>query len=330
VAAPGTIFPAPAGGTILFTDPNRKDEMYHQYNFTIQDEFRPGWLAEVGYVGSIGRNLLVLQNIGTGNDQGGPGSREVVLTNISSPNPIVATRYRGHSNYNALQSKLEKRFAKGLSMLTSYTWSKTMEALSFLNAGDSRLEEVISGQDRAHRLALTWLYELPFGRGKSMGANTNALVSHVISGWQFQGIYTYQSGFPINGFGNLLFTGNYEDIALPADQRTLAQWFNTDAGFNKVSAQQLGSNVRTFPMRFDFVRGHEVNNFDLSVIKNATVAPGRMLQFRFESLNALNHALFPSPSGNSLTPTAVQFGSIVSSTQLNYARRTQVTVKFIF
>jgi hypothetical protein len=179
-------------------------------------------------------------------------------------------------------------------------------------------------------LSVSGIYEIPFGRGRRYGSSTHAVTDAVLGGWQLQGIYTYQSGFPVNGFGNLLFTGNYEDIALSADQRTLTRWFNTDAGFNKVTAQQLGSNVRTFPMRFDFVRGHEVNTLDLSTIKNVSFAKGRMLQLRFESLNALNHPLFPSPGGNSLTPTAVQFGSIVSSTQLNYARRTQVTVKFIF
>jgi hypothetical protein len=78
------------------------------------------------------------------------------------------------------------------------------------------------------------------------------------------------------------------------------------------------------------VRGDTVNNVDLSVIKNVTLSKGRMVQLRFEALNALNHPLFPSPGGNSLTPTSAQFGSIVTSTQLNYARRTQATVKFVF
>src|SRR5207249_8344841 len=63
-----------------------------------QYEFRPGWLGEVAYVGSKGRNLLVLQNIGTGNDEGGPGSREV--TGVGA---VIATRYRGKSSYNSLQ-----------------------------------------------------------------------------------------------------------------------------------------------------------------------------------------------------------------------------------
>ncbi|HYV83470.1 MAG TPA: TonB-dependent receptor, partial [Pyrinomonadaceae bacterium] len=95
VQAPGATFPAPTGGSIRFNDPNRKDEMYHQYNLTWQYEFAPNWLAEAAYVGSLGRNLLVLQNIGTGNDQGGPGSREVPI------NSVIAQRYFGKSRYDS-------------------------------------------------------------------------------------------------------------------------------------------------------------------------------------------------------------------------------------
>src|SRR5262249_48389820 len=117
VQAPGASFPAPAGSSIRFNDPNRKDEMYHQYNLTLQYEFMPSWMAEAAYVGSLGRNLLTLQNIGTGNDQGGPGSRQVLS------NTIIAQRYNASSRYDALQTKLEKRFSKGLSILSSYTWA---------------------------------------------------------------------------------------------------------------------------------------------------------------------------------------------------------------
>ena len=64
--------------------------MYHQYNLTAQYEFAPDWLAEVAYVGSAGRNLLTLTNIGTGNDEGGPGSREV--TGIGASNSYALHR----------------------------------------------------------------------------------------------------------------------------------------------------------------------------------------------------------------------------------------------
>lgn len=163
------------------------------------------------------------------------------------------------------------------------------------------------------------------GRGRRFGTDVNGVVSAFISGWQFSGIYTYQSGFPI-GFGNIIFTGDLNDIPLSGSEQTIARWFNTDAGFNKVSAQQLGSNVRTFPLRLENVRTDNVSNVDLSLIKNTEVA-GRTIELRFDSLNAFNHPYFPGPQTN---PTAATFGTISASTQNNYARRTQVSLKFLF
>ena len=223
-----------------------------------------------------------------------------------------------------------KRFSRGYTLGLNYTYSRFEEAFEFLNGADPAPTRMISNQDVPHRLSVSGIYEVPIGRGRRYASSMNPALDIIAGGWQLSGIYTYQTGFPVGNFGNLLFTGNYDDIALPGDERTVARWFNTDAGFNKVSAQQLGSNVRTFPMRFDNVRTDNVNNVDLSVIKNATLGGGRTLQFRFDSLNAFNHPLFPGLGGNSLSPTSVQFGAIVASTQQNYARRTQVTVKFLF
>src|SRR2546426_925357 len=154
---------------------------------------------------------------------------------------VSVTQNVGYSWYHSLQVRLEKRFSKGLNASMSYTWSKTMEALSYLNAPELGLEEVISSQDRTHRLAVTWLYELPFGRGKRMGAGANTVVSKFISGWQVQGIYTAQSGAAL-GFGNAIFVGDLKNIPLPKDHRTVDRWFNIDAGFERNSARQLGSH----------------------------------------------------------------------------------------
>jgi hypothetical protein len=167
--------------------------------------------------------------------------------------------------------------------------------------------------------------ELPFGRGRRFAANTSRAVDALIGGWQVGVIYAYQSGTPLT-WGNVLFTGDVDDIDLPSSERSLARWFNTDAGFNRVNAQQLASNVRTFPLRLDNVRRQEINNVDLSIIKNTAI--GRTtLQFRAEALNAFNHPYFPLPN---VTPTAPTFGLISGSTQDNYPRRVQVMVKFLF
>ena len=84
--------------------------------------------------------------------------------------------------------------------------------------------------------------------------------------------------------------------------------------------------MRTFPLRLENVRTDNVNNVDLSLIKNTQMG-GKTIELRFDSLNAFNHPYFPGPN---TTPTAVTFGTISASTQHNYARRTQVSVKFLF
>src|SRR6185295_10916372 len=135
---------------------------------------------EIAYVGSKGRNLLVLQNIGTGNDEGGPGSREVVLTTISETKAITATRYRGKSSYDSLQSKLEKRFAKGLSILSTYTWAHGIDdspggicsnGASARDCGPDNplrpeLERGNSDTDVRHRFTFANVYDLPLGRSR--------------------------------------------------------------------------------------------------------------------------------------------------------------------
>jgi hypothetical protein len=79
-----------------------------------------------------------------------------------------------------------------------------------------------------------------------------------------------------------------------------------------------------------FLRGDNFNNVDLSVIKNTTITEGKLFQFKVELINAFNHPLFPNPTGSALNPTNATFGQVVSSTQNNFPRRIQISLKFIF
>jgi hypothetical protein len=219
---------------------------------------------------------------------------------------------------------MERRFSAGLSSTLSYTWSKTMEAVSFLNSVDPMPEEVISSQDRTHRLAVTWLYELPFGRGKLLAGPSNTVASTLLSGWQVQGIYTAQSGAAL-GFGNAIFVGNLHDIPLPKNQRTVNRWFNTDAGFERSNQRQLASNIRRFPSRFSGVRADGPNNWDLSLLKNTRLTEGTQLQFRAEAINALNHPQFTAPN---TTPTSTAFGTVTG--EFAWPRVIQFGLKVLF
>jgi hypothetical protein len=150
------------------------------------------------------------------------------------------------------------------------------------------------------------------------------VLDKIIGGWQISGIYQYQTGTPIGNFGNLILVGSPDDIAI--SDPSLNRWFNVDV-FNRVSNQQLVSNVRTFPMRFASLRRDNINNVDLSLIKNTSVTRRATLQLRLEALNAFNHPLFPQPN---ITPTQTAFGTIVASTQENYSRRVQAMAKVLF
>jgi hypothetical protein len=265
--------------------------------------------------------------------------------------------------------RISRRFSKGYTVDASYTYSKFMQATELLNQDDLRPTEVVSDLDFPHRFTMSAIYELPFGAGRRFLFKTNPIVSKVISGWQVQGAYAYQSGAPLS-WGNIVFVGNLKDINL--NKKTVEKYFNnsgfvalrdasktgtpvvtdsngqpvwvdfgdpcktnpscakplaTPTGFNRDLAFQLDRNVRTFPLRFDFLRGLSANNVDLSLIKNTTIKETVKLQLRFEATNAFNHPLFAAPN---TTPTAATFGQIVSSNQANYPRRVQLGIKLLF
>jgi hypothetical protein len=231
---------------------------------------------------------------------------------------------QGYSWYHSMQTRFEKRFSSGLTSTWSYTWSKLMQATTYLNPADPMPEEVISDQDRTHRLAVTWLYELPFGQGKRLGAGATPGLSKVISGWQVQGIYTAQSGAPLN-FGNVLFLGDIKSVNLPDSQRTVDRWFNVDAGFDRVAGRQLDRNLRTFNSRFGGIRADGGNNWDLSIIKNTQLKEGVNLQFRAEAINAFNHPQFNPPN---TAPTSQAFGAV--TTEWTWPRVIQFGLKVLF
>ena len=214
----------------------------------------------------------------------------------------------GYSYYHSLQVEVEKRMVRGLMFQSSWTWSKFMEARTYLNDTDSRPEKVISDQDFTHRIIASALYELPFGTGKPLLGKAPRALDYVVGGWQLQGWFEGTTGAAL-GFGNAIFNGNLSDIPLPVGQRTSDRWFNTNAGFERDSRRALGSNIRFFPTRFGGVRADGINNWDLSLFKTFRIRERWNVQFRMESYNALNHVEFASPDTN---PTSSAFGTITA------------------
>jgi hypothetical protein len=220
--------------------------------------------------------------------------------NVNQHEPI------GYAWFHSFQGRVERRFYQGFTLQLSYTFSKAMEAVEFLNAGDVSPYETIARLDRPHRIVASGIWEIPVGRGRHFGASMARPLNFVIGGWQLGGVMQHQSGNPLN-FGNIIFNGDIKDIPLPNSEKSVDRWFNTDAGFNRVSNQQLASNLRTFPFRFSGVRGPAQDRWDFSLIKNFRVTERITTKFRAEVFNAFNHPNLADPN---LTVTNANFGVI--------------------
>lgn len=240
----------------------------------------------------------------------GLGNVRVARSQLLRPYPhfqnITVSLPAGYSYFHSLQVRAEKRLYKGFNFQAAWTWSKFMEAASYLNDTDPRPYKVISDQDFTHRLVISGIFELPFGKGKPLASGVRGPADYLISGWQLQGWFEGQTGDTL-GFGNAIFYGNLKDIPLPLSQRRAERWFNTEAGFERDTAKQLAWNLRSFPPRFSGVRADGINNFDLSLFKNFQIRERWKAQFRLETFNTLNHVQFGAPN---TTPTSSAFGSI--------------------
>jgi len=358
------------GQGFTFFNQSPKISTTNRWEISLQHQFKQ-FLLETAYVGSKTNHIEVNRNINTlpyqylstlrtrddtynnlltasipnplvglvpGNTQGIYTGTTTSRQTLLSPFPafgssgITATEYTGYSWYHSAQFTLTKRFNKGYTIIGSYTFSKWQQAVNLLNAADPLPIREISDSDAPHRINISSVWALPFGKGRALLSNTNGFVSRLVGGWEVSGIWSIQSGFALP-WGNVIYYGNPADIRLPLDQRSPEHWFNV-ANFETATAKQLlGNQVRTWPNRFSTLRGPRQNNLDLSVIKNTRISEGTSLEFRAEALNAANHPLFPNPN---MTVTTAQsskdtgFGQISASTQSNYGRSLQLTVKLVF
>ncbi len=347
------------GQTISFYPKNLRNPYAARWQFAVQHQLPLTSLLELSYVGNRSTRLLATQDldpiprqymstlptrdqttINLLNSQvANPfypllpatnlAATTVALSQLLRPFPqfsdITALENAGFSWYHALQARVEKRFSHGLSAQYSFTWSKWMQAISYLNPTDPIPEKVISDLDRPIRHVLTWIYELPFGPGKSMLSSGNKTLTTIVGGWQVQTVFTHQTGQAL-GFGDALLNPGetMADVVLPASQRSVGEWFNVNA-FNHVSSQQLADNIVTMSSAFTNVRAPDVNNWDISAIKNTRISERVRAQFSTLFINALNHPQFTAPN---TTPTSSAFGQLTGA--YNWNRLIEFGLKLAF
>jgi hypothetical protein len=346
------------GKSISFFNPSPKAPRMQKWQLGIQRELPQRVLVEIAYVGNRGSDIEVGRNWNTtplqylstapvrdqpridyltanlpnpfypllpGTDRAATVASRVSLINAYPQfSTLSTTTNEGRSWYRALQARVERRFAQGYTIQAAYTWSKFTDAVELLNGADPAPTKVVSSEDYPHRIAVSGIYELPFGRDRKWLNAAPSAAGVLLSGWQVEGVFVWQS-YSTLGFGNSIFTGNLGGIPLPSSRQTPERWVNIDAGFERDSAKQLQYNVRTFPLRFANVRSDAINNWDLSVIKNTRIREGIRLEFRGEFINAFNHVTFSAPN---TSPTSTAFGQVTS--ELSFARQVQLGIKLIY
>jgi Carboxypeptidase regulatory-like domain/TonB dependent receptor len=331
-------------------DPNQRTPYVQQYNIGAQYELMSDVVLDVAYVGNKGTKLNGFRNL----------NQRAVITNPDGSQAAGARLYpdfgdiqwmenRVDSSYHSLQTRLEKRFSKGLSANVSYTWGRALsdapDHISTSGGGagvdtgvfrepqdgnNLRAERGPSEFDIEHRFVASYVWELPFGRGHAIGNDWSRAMDLVLGGWQLTGIHVIQSGLALTatlGGSTVLNLGGERrarpnlvgDPELPSSERTIDRWFNTDAFAAFSPAPQAFGNAGV-----GIMRGPGMTNFDFSLSKNFPVGGSRSLQFRVELFNAFNNVNFGPPN---IARDSSGFGQILTA---GPARIVQFGLKFYF
>jgi len=335
-------------------NPNAVQPEVDQWNFGVQ-HMMPGQIVmNLEYVGTKGTHLSILRNLNQIYfDSLGRACTTVAGTptcpGITSPfvpySNLGAIEYRdnvGNSTYHGLEASLQKRFSRGLSFNAAYTWShsidQAMEHLisggsnSFLqNEHDLRQQRGASDFDYRHRFVLSYVYELPFGAGRSYG--TSGPLAEIIGGWRISGTTATHTGRPFTifsstnnsvvqtrgGLTNALASGpgGGPCLAVPgslSDRGGVGPfWFDTTQ-FSRPTAPNPDGTATVVGKLGNCSRNNMYgpNYFDMDLALARAFnyfGEGRSLEFRWETFNLLNNPQFGLPTNN---VNSGNFGRITS------------------
>src|SRR5208283_4778205 len=331
--------------TLLTLDPSLRLPYAQDWNLNIERAFGTDWLLQVGYIGTKGTKLprfieanpavyIPGQSTQDNADQrrlySGCTVTGTTPCTFSSVGEIAGI---ANSSYNALQVSLRKRFAHGLSMLASYTYSKTLDDASTFNITGSASQSVAGENDLAqnpfdvkseygrsmfdarHRFVASYQWNLPWF------SHPQNWYGHILGNWQVNGITTLMSNTPftvydssnpslqgsapeISGFfssrPNLVGNPNTGTCPGGAEVRTPQCWFNTGA-FQQAQTGQFGNVGR------NTLDGPAFQQWDFSAIKMIPIRESMNLQFRAEFFNIFNNVNFVLPNNDISSPN---FGQI--------------------
>ena len=289
-----------------------------QWSFNIQRELARNLAFEIGYMGNKGTQLDQRRHINQAIPDADPTNPTPIRTRV--PYPAFASNMgffdrTGYSDYHSLITRLERQFDNGMSFLAAYTFSKMIDNSSYAgnigsqpnfpqNSNNLDGEKGLSFFDVPHRFVVSWLYNLPFGKGRTY--LQSGPLSHIFGGWQVNGIFQAQSGNP----WPVVISGDRANVGA-GNQRADVVGDPFPAGFERGGTQRMALNRDAFaiPVRGTFgnsgrniIRDAALNNWDVGIFKNFTVAEKFRFQFRTEFFNAFNHTQFQRFVNNRSSP----------------------------
>ena len=336
LTAPFNLAPG-VGAAIGAVDPNYKSGVVYSYNLNVQQELW-GTVFQVSYVGSQGRHLRLTGDY----NQGINGVRP-----IPAYSSITVQESVSNSNYNGLWLTANKRFSRGLTFSSSWTYSKSIDDNSvsssnpqiqnFYNIG---AERALSDFDARQRFVLSGVYQFQW-KGNS------GFSKRLIEGWSFSPIVNLQTGSPFSPIvpltrtltpgtlpvpGTIYNSGSLEGFDRPdyvagqplyLPNPSPGQWLNPAAFVRaNLAFGNAGRNILTAP-------GFE--DIDVALAKATTIRENISLQFRAEAFNLMNHPNFSQPVNNI---TAATYGQITATRtsrgDLGSSRQLQLGMKLIF
>ena len=272
--------------------------LVHSYNANVQIEVLPSTMLEIGYYGSVGRNLEVTRDINQAVFV--PGGSTATNTDTRRPyagyGSILKREFIARSSYDSLQIVVQRRMAKGFTASGSYVLSNSEDlgSSSGFRPQDSRNLEAEWGPsdfDVRHRGVVNFIWEIP-------GRFSSPLLNGLLAGWQISGVSQFQTGSPLNvilATDNSL-TGVRQDRPnlvgdVDREDPSATGWLDP-AAFAAPAPGQFGTLPR------NAARGPGFSNTDLAVMKRFEPggAGGIRLEFRFEVYNLTDTVNLASPS----------------------------------
>jgi hypothetical protein len=252
----------------------------------------------------------------------------------------------GSSSYNALFVTLQRRLANGFSVSAAYTWSKLIDNVipspnwggfsgsSFQiglpqNYWNPKSERSVSGYDIPQTLVMSYIYQLPVGKGKPL-LNKAGVVDAIVGGWQVNGLTTFQSGTPVEVYGGNssgTFAGQQrpnwsgKNPTLHGDvTKRLDRYFDTSQ-FSYNAPFTFGNAPRLMPDLFQ----PGIDNWNMSLFKVTDIHEALKMEFRAEAFNTFNRVQFGPPD---TTINDSTFGQI--TWQQNSPRTLQLGLRFLY